>query len=397
MPPVDHSSLFEKIIFLPAVILIRIISPILYIRVSPLKAARIGHLVGEMEIYLCNRKYSNSSLFTLDIFYIRKKEKISNKFIFLKIKKKVVIIPNYIGKIIFAINLKLNKIFKSKKKFFYDLQIHYSSQFLKLDNQQIKLTKSEIEKGKQMAKNLKLMPDDKYVCLVCRDSAYLKKSYPEKDYDYHSFRNANIKDFLITCNFLTDLGYKVVRIGNIVENKFETNNPKIIDYSSSKFVDDFLDVYLVSRCEFIITTATGIDEIAAVFRKPFVTVNYAPLGLLEYRPNKNFLVFKKYFCKIKKRYLTISEIFDTNGAFYAKTNDFIKNKIILTDNTPEEILEATKDCISYIQNKKINYDTKSQENFWTLYHSKRRIMRNDFYNEDLNCVINDRFLKSVDI
>ncbi len=118
MPPVDHSSLFEKIIFLPVVILIRIISPILYIRVSPLKAARIGHLAGEMEIYLCNRKYSNSSLFTLDIFYIRKKEKISNKFIFLKIKKKVVIIPNYLGKIIFAINLKLNKIFKSKKKIF---------------------------------------------------------------------------------------------------------------------------------------------------------------------------------------------------------------------------------------------------------------------------------------
>ena len=111
-----------------------------------------------------------------------------------------------------------------------------------------------------MAKKLKLMPDDKYVCLVCRDSAYLKKSYPEKDYDYHSFRNANIKDFLITCNFLTDLGYKVVRIGNIVEKKFETNNPKIIDYSSSEHVDDFLDVYLVSQCEFIMTTATEIDS-----------------------------------------------------------------------------------------------------------------------------------------
>ncbi len=393
----DQSSLFEKIIFLPVVILIRIISPILYIRVSPLKAARIGHLAGEMEIYLCNRKYSNSSLFTLDIFYIRKKEKISNKFIFSKIKRKVVIIPNYIGKIIFAINLKLNKIFKSKKNFFYDLQIHYSSQFLKLDNQQIKLTKGEIETGKEMAKNLGLIPDDKYVCLVCRDSAYLKKSYPEKDYDYHSFRNANIKDFLIACNFLTDLGYKVVRIGNIVEKKFETNNPKIIDYSSSEHVDDFLDVYLVSQCEFIMTTATGIDELAAVFRKPFVTVNYAPLGLLEYRPKKNFLVFKKYFCKIKNRYLTISEIFDTNGAFYAKTDDFKKNKIILVNNTPEEILEATKDCLRYIQNKKINYDIKTQENFWTLYHKKRSSMRNDFYNEDLNCIINDKFLKSVDI
>lgn len=73
MSKVDQSSLFEKIIFLPFVILIRIISPVLYIRVSPLKAARIGHLAGEMEIYLCNRKYSNSSLFTLDTFYIRKK------------------------------------------------------------------------------------------------------------------------------------------------------------------------------------------------------------------------------------------------------------------------------------------------------------------------------------
>ena len=37
----------------------------------------------------------------------------------------------------------------------------------------------------------------------------------------------------------------------------------------------------------------------------------------------------------------------------------------------------------------------NQENSWTLYHKKRSSMRNDFYNEDLNCIINDKFLKSV--
>ncbi len=46
----------EKIIFLPFVLFLRVISPLIYIRITPLKVARIGHLVAETEIFLCKKE-----------------------------------------------------------------------------------------------------------------------------------------------------------------------------------------------------------------------------------------------------------------------------------------------------------------------------------------------------
>ncbi len=389
----NNPSFLEKIFFLPFVLLIRLVSPIFYLRVSPLKVARIGHLIGEVEIYLCNKKPSDQSLITIDFFYIRKNEKICNQFLFSKVKKKIRIIPSYLGKIIYSINTSLNKFFNTKKKFFYDLNLHYSSKFLKMNNQQIYLTEKEIETGKKMAQKFNLMPDDKYICLICRDSAYMKNKFPEVNYEYHSFRNNDIDDFILASDYITERGYKVVRIGNVVEKAFKSKNLKIIDYSSSEYVSDFLDIYLPSQCEFIITTATGIDEVAAVNRKTFVTAHYAPLGHLEYRANKNFLIFKKYFCKNKKRNLTVSEIFDTKGAFYEKNEYFVDNQIELIKNTPEEILDVAKDALNYLENKKVNYDKKIQKKFWDIYYSKRRKYNKSYYDEDINCIINDNYLK----
>ena len=71
----NNPSFLEKIFFLPFVLLIRLVSPIFYLRVSPLKVARIGHLIGEVEIYLCNKKPSDQSLITIDFFLYQKEWK----------------------------------------------------------------------------------------------------------------------------------------------------------------------------------------------------------------------------------------------------------------------------------------------------------------------------------
>ena len=129
----------ENIFFLPIVVFIRLISPLIYIRITPLKVARIGHLIGEVEIYLCNKKKDKKSFFTIDLFYIRKNEKICNIFLFNIIKKKIIIIPALIGKKIYQINLKLNRILNSKKSYFYELNFNSSPEYLKINNQQIKM------------------------------------------------------------------------------------------------------------------------------------------------------------------------------------------------------------------------------------------------------------------
>ena len=60
-----------------------------------------------------------------------------------------------------------------------------------------------------------------------------------------SFRNADIDTFIPASNYITDKGYKVVRIGNVVEKKFEFGNPMVIDYSNTQHVNDLLDIYLI--------------------------------------------------------------------------------------------------------------------------------------------------------
>ncbi len=383
----------EKIIFLPFVLFFRVISPLIYIRITPLKVARIGHLVAETEIFLCKKELEKKRGIILDLFYIRKKEKICNNFIFNKIKKKIFIIPSYPATIFYQLNLKLNNILRSKRKFYNDNKIHYSSNFFKIDNQKIKLTNNEIKNGYKILEKINIFPKDKFVCLVCRDSAYLKKKFPEKNFDYHSYRNANIQDFMVSCDYLTEKGYKVVRIGNVVEKSLITNNPNIIDYSSCKFVSDFLDIFLIHECKFMISTSTGIDEVASIFRKPMVMVNFAPIGTLEFKPIKNFVIFKKYFCYKKNRDLRLSEIFETKSAFYQRTENFEQNKIGLINNSSEDILLTIKDCVKFVEKQKVLYDKNIQNKFWNIYLSNRDKLSKEFYNGELNIIINDSFLK----
>ena len=102
------------------------------------------------------------------------------------------------------------------------------------------------------------LENNKFICLNVRDSQFLKKLF-KLDLDYHSYRNANIDDFLLCCDELTKLGYYVIRMG-VVTEKIETKNDKIIDYSNSKYRSDFMDFYLGINCEFCITTGSGFDS-----------------------------------------------------------------------------------------------------------------------------------------
>ena len=65
--------------------------------------------------------------------------------------------------------------------------------------------------------------------------------------------------------------------GKNTEKKFISKNKMVIDYSNSKFRSDFMDIYLGAHCEFCITTATGIDTIPLIFKKPIAAI-VVPLG-----------------------------------------------------------------------------------------------------------------------
>jgi putative glycosyltransferase (TIGR04372 family) len=234
---------------------------------------------------------------------------------------------------------------------------------------------------------------DKYVCIIVRDKAYLKKNSYNQSWSYHDYRNSNIYSYLPACDYLTKEGYKVIRMGNVVEKKLLTKNKNIIDYGGSKYISDLLDIYLMSNCEFVISSGTGLDAIAKICRKPMIFANFVPLGAFNYSANLTYLIFKKYYNVKINRLMTLSEIFLNGSAYYFTSNDFRKNKIKLIDNTQDEILGVVKDFIkNQKQRKKI---TRLNKNFWKLYYKFRMNAKNDTYRTSyrLNFTIGESFLR----
>ena len=99
---------------------------------------------------------------------------------------------------------------------------------------------------------------------MSRDGKYLTNKLIKKN-DYKNYRNSNINDFIPAIKALEKKGYFIIRMGNLVKNKLNYKSKNVIDYSNSKYVNDFLDIYLINKCEFVISTGFGIDTVAMIY------------------------------------------------------------------------------------------------------------------------------------
>lgn len=306
----------------------------------------------------------------LDIFYYY--NIYSNTFLKKVLKKKLLFINKFLGESILNLNLLFSKMFKYNYKSLCPSPIYRNrdlDNLLDNENPFYKLSNEENLKGKKILKDMGLSDNAKFVCLNVRDSEFLKRKIMKLDLDYHSYRNGNIDDFLLCCEELTKLDYYVIRMGVFTEKKIITKNKKIIDYSNSKYRSDFMDFYLGINCEFCITTGSGFDSIPYTFRKPLLYIGIAPLGYLNASSKKFLFLPKHHYCINKKRNLSLNEIFGRNVGLALATNDYTKNGIVLKNNTPSEIWDATLDMINLIKNDFIlnNYETKNQILFKKIF------------------------------
>ena len=172
-----------------------------------------------------------------------------------------------------------------------------------------KLDKSQIEKGENFLNKIGINKKDKIVLLCIRDGKYLKKNF-SKNYDYHDYRNCNPKNFKSAINILIKNGYYVFRMGQDTKDNLNIDHKNFINYSKY-FRNDFLDIYLSHRCEFSISTSTGIDGVSSyIFKKPLLVTNITPLrDISQYATSKIFFLLFKEYANIKdNKKLNFSEI-----------------------------------------------------------------------------------------
>ena len=360
---------FIKIVLLPInliiIIIIRSLTPIILIRTGQIPNSTVGDFIFDTQVYLQEKK--NRKYKSLDLFFKRKK--ISPNKHYEKMLKKNLFIFSYI---FFIHEININFPFNEKHK----VKIRqiggsrdYKDVFHK-SSTALLFSKFENYIGLNYLKKIGLSKNDKFVCIINRDSNYKNVYFKnEKDWSYHDHRNSDINNYRQAAIELEKLGYWVLRMGVAMKGSLNCNSPKIIDYSKSRHRTDLLDLYLFSKCFFALGRDGGIICASYVSNVPCALVNVTNVVESPASNEKNLIIYKRFWHKKLSRYLTLEEIIINNFSNYYRKEDFDKNNIDLHENNNEEIAELAIEMHNRLNNAETytNFENELQKNFLSIF------------------------------
>jgi len=207
-----------------------------------------------------------------------------------------------------------------------------------------------------------------FVCIHARDQAYTQgDSHTLTDSDFHLYRNGDIERMAPAARELARRGYAVVRIGARQEMPFSAG-PGIMDYAMSPFRTDFMDIFLLGHCAFYFGSDSGVCNVAEIFRRPVVFVNFPVVGAaLTWNPMP--FIMKKQWSIAKGRYLTLKEIFQGGSALFMESALYEQAGIRLEENTAEEMLALAVEADERLKGTRTGSgaDEARQELFWSIF------------------------------
>jgi putative glycosyltransferase (TIGR04372 family) len=339
----------KHVISFPLIILLRSIALIIPIKIGSIRHERLGHLAMDTE-YFYRTKQSRSPD---GIYYLFFSGKPCNRQLLRMWKRKLHIIesPFLSSLVVHSKPILERTSLWIEKRPWYNSDGH---QTLIKGKVTLQFKEDEEKRGQAYLKSKGLGVQDSFVCVFARDSSYLDMALPGKDWSYHNYRNADIDSYDLAVRYLLDKGQYVFRMGYIANKPVSLKHPRYIDYSTEDR-DDFLDIYLVAKCKFFLGNSSGIQDLTYLFDRPTAGVNWVPFDATLIGKNCIFIP-KKLKTKCGRKTVTIDqyphllrsiEEFDWKD----KYNQDAMSKVgyRYEDNTPEEILELTKEMIGRLE------------------------------------------------
>lgn len=183
-----------------------------------------------------------------------------------------------------------------------------------------------------------------FVCVSSRDSAYLDTTFPDCDNTYHDYRDSNINLLNLSAEYLKTKDITTVRMGRFVKNKVQFDN--CIDYANM-YYDELLDIALAKECKFFVGDSCGIVILPMVLNIPCALKNVVPSFLDAWgghpQNTLNLFIFKKYYSKTEKRFLSIREMMKIEKKCGYFGEKYAEEQIEIVENTAEEILDLVKE------------------------------------------------------
>lgn len=350
-------------IFLPFVILMRCLRPILWIRFFPI-SDRIGHAAGDIDIYLLEKNKGIQHSNGIEIFFPKHPSKCNQQL--LKLWGRI--IP--VSRLAHWVSWVNNEI-PGGKAHYNEGRPHQGRDIHGLSYKnppQVSFTLSEQEQGEVLLREMGIPKDASFICVDVRDSLYLKHHIPGGDCSYHDYRDYSVENFVPAAKELIQRDYYVIRMGRLVEKDFPIRDPKIIDYANSPFRSDFADMYLISKCHFFVGSG-GIESVARLFRKPIVYVDMIPVGRL-HTWSENFLaIFKFLRDKKANRILKFRDMLVKDIGYASYTKEYEDRNFEVIENSPEDIRDVVLEMEERLKGKWVCTEKQEelQGRYWKEY------------------------------
>lgn len=365
LPALAHIASRTKAVLRPAVYAITgfpilalcyLLRPVKLVRFGHLYSSRIGHLCYNPDNYFAGRRERRSSelaIFTRD-------RTIANQTIFAMWRRQPDVWFTQLAKP--AVWLLHNVLPNSPARISF-AEMHPTVSSHSASPPIAELTESELARGADCLRKHGI--ERPFICVHNRDSAYL--DHHGGDGNIHDYRDFEFDDLAPAIDRALDLGYSVIRLGEIVKSPARIDRAGFFELTGAKR-SDFSDVFLLSACSFFVGGATGLSNVSRILRKPELLINYIPFRLPELSAWAAGSIFipKKLRSLESGRYLRFSEMVALPYDIHYKGDFFGDRGLEVVDNTPEEIADGMVEMESRAAQRWTDTPEQArlQEAFW---------------------------------
>ena len=202
------------------------------------------------------------------------------------------------------------------------------------------------EEAARQARACGIAPDARLVCIHAREGGYkrgdeIQDTKPEAGRNDHT-RNARIESYLHAVDYLVQRGYTVIRLGD--PSMTPLRHPGVVDLATSPARTNLLEVYCLLRSDCMVAGESAYVNLIYLTNTPVLLVNVTePISAYPIRAPGLFL-HKTVVDKPTGRRLTSFDLLGLD--YHRRLRD--TRRYLYADNSPEEILDATREMIEWL-------------------------------------------------
>ncbi len=168
----------------------------------------------------------------------------------------------------------------------------------------------------------------------------------------HDSLNADIFDYIPAIKEIVRRGGWVIRMGDPTMKPLPLL-PNVLDYCHSQIRADWMDIYLLAKCRFLLGSSSGPAYVPPIYGTPSVLANWWPPAQKPWHPQDIFI--PKRIRIGKERVLTLSQMLEEPFG-YCNSISYLKSEknAVIEDNSPEDIVGAVAEMFDEV-NKVARY------------------------------------------